>query len=72
MTKKELEQEKLELENTRSELEASQQTLAEKNAEAEALLSELVVVCEDMNALHNQFEAEEDAFLEQIAIKDKE
>ena len=71
-TQKELEQEKLALENTRSELEASQQTLDEKNAEAEALLSELVIVCEDMNALHNQFEAEEDAFLDQIAQKDQE
>ena len=71
-TQKELEQEKLELENTRAELEASQQTLDEKNAEADALLSELADVCEDMNALHNQFEAEEDSFLEQIAIKDKE
>ena len=71
-TQKELEQEKLELENTRAELEASQQTLDEKNAEADALLSELADVCEDMNALHSQFEAEEDSFLEQIAIKDKE
>jgi murein DD-endopeptidase MepM/ murein hydrolase activator NlpD len=71
-TQKELEQEKLELENTRAELEASQQALDEKNAEADALLSELADVCEDMNALHNQFEAEEDSFLEQIAIKDKE
>ena len=71
-TQKELEQEKLELENTRAELEASQKTLDEKNAEADALLSELADVCEDMNALHNQFEAEEDSFLEQIAIKDKE
>ena len=71
-TQKELEQEKLELENTRAELEASQKTLDEKNAEADALLSELADVCEDMNALHSQFEAEEDSFLEQIAIKDKE
>ena len=71
-TQKELEQEKLELENTRAELEASQKTLDEKNAEADALLSELADVCEDMNALHHQFEAEEDSFLEQIAIKDKE
>ena len=71
-TQKELEQEQLELENTRAELEASQKTLDEKNAEADALLSELADVCEDMNALHSQFEAEEDSFLEQIAIKDKE
>ena len=36
------------------------------------LLSELVAVSEDMNALYSQFEAAEDAFLDQIAIKDQE
>ena len=71
-TQKELETEKIALEQTRSDLEKSQETLAAKNAEAESLLSELVAVSEDMNALHSQFEAEEDSFLEQIAIKDQE
>ena len=71
-TQKELEAEKLVLEQTRADLEQSQQTLADKNAQSDALLAELVEVCEDMNALHSQFEAEEDSFLEQIAIKDQE
>lgn len=71
-TQKELEEEKLALEQTRSGLEESQKALADKNAEADVLLAELVEVCEDMNALHNQFEAEEDSFLDQIAQKDQE
>ena len=71
-TQRELEAEKLALEQTRAEMEASQEVLAGKNAEAEALLAELVEVCEDMNALHSQFEAEEDSFLDQIAKKDQE
>lgn len=71
-TQKELEAEKLALEESRAELEATQLTLDQKNSEADALLSELVEISEDMNALHDQFEAEEDKFLEQIAQKDKE
>ena len=71
-TQKELETEKLALEESRAELEATQLTLDQKNSEADALLSELVEISEDMNALHDQFEAEEDKFLEQIAQKDKE
>ena len=71
-TQKELEAEKLALEESRAELEATQAILDEKNSEADALLSELVAISEDMNALHDQFEAEEDKFLEQIAQKDKE
>ena len=71
-TQKDLEAEKLALEESRTELEATQQTLATKNAEADTLLAELVQISEDMNALHSQFEDEEDQFLEQIAQKDQE
>lgn len=71
-TQKELEAEKLSLEESRAELEATQLTLDQKNSEADALLSELVEISEDMNALHDQFEEEEDKFLAQIAQKDKE
>lgn len=71
-TQKDLEAEKLALEESRTELEATQQTLATKNAEADTLLAELVQISEDMNALHSQFEDEEDKFLEQIAQKDQE
>lgn len=71
-TQKELEAEKISLEQTRDGLEESQKTLAAKNTEAEALLAELVEVSEGMSALHSQFEAEEDSFLDQIAQKDQE
>ena len=71
-TQKELEAEKLALEQSRAGLEASQETLAAKNAESDVLLAELVAVSEDMNALHSQFEAAEDEFLDQIAQKDQE
>ena len=69
--RQELEQEKIALEQTRTELEKSQVELDAKNAEADKLLKELVEVCEDMNALHNQFEEAEDAFLDEIAIVDQ-
>ena len=69
---KELETEKAQLELTRSELETSQKELEQKSVEADQLLAELVVVCEDLDALHTQFEEEEDAFLTQIALKEQE
>lgn len=71
-TQKDLEDEKKALENTREELKESEEALNAKNEEAEALLAELVDVCEDMNALHEKFEEEEDYMLEQIAAKDQE
>ena len=71
-TREELETEKKALEGTRSELENAQKELDQKNAESEALLDELVGVCEDMQQMHDQFEAEEDQFLDLIAAKDKE
>ena len=71
-TQQELETEKAALEESRAELEATQEILDAKNAEADVLLSELVAVSENLNDLHDQFEAEEDKFLEQIAQKDKE
>lgn len=69
---KELEEEKAKLELTRSDLEKSQKELEEKSAEADKLLADLVVVCEDLDAMHAQFEEEEDAFLTQIALKEQE
>ena len=71
-TQKELEADKLALEESRTELEDSQKSLEAKSVEADALLSELVDVCEDMNALHNQFEDAEDAFLAQITDMDRQ
>lgn len=71
-TQKDLEIEKKGLEQTREELEQSEEVLKAKNEEADALLAELVEVCEDMDALHQQFEEAEDAMLLQIAAKDQE
>ncbi len=68
----ELAAEKAALEETRAELEAAQEVLAEKNAEADRLLAELVEASEDLEALHNQFEKEEEDFLNQIAQKEQE
>lgn len=69
---RELEEEKAKLEQTRAELEEAQKQLEEKSAEADLLLAELVKVCEDMDVLHSQFEAEEDAFLVEIELKEQE
>ena len=64
--------EKAALEKTKAELLETQKVLDEKNAEADVLLAELVKISEDLENLHNQFEQEEDDFLDQIAQKDKE
>lgn len=67
----ELETEKAQLEKTREELKQSQTLLDAKNAETDQLLADLVAVCEDMEQLEREFEAEEDAFLTQIALTDQ-
>lgn len=64
--------EKAELENTKKELEQKQVVLDAKNAEAEKLLADLVVIADDLEAMHNQFEKEEEDFLDQIAMKEQE
>ena len=64
--------EKAELETTKAELEAKQLILDAKNEEADKLLADLVVIAEDLEAMHNQFEAEEEDFLDQIAMKEQE
>lgn len=68
----ELVAEKAELEKTKAELEATQEVLDAKNAEADKLLMDLVAVSEDLEALHNQFEKDEEYFLDQIAQKEQE
>lgn len=68
----ELVAEKTELEKTKAELEATQEVLDAKNAEADKLLADLVAVSEDLEALHNKFEKEEEVFLDQIAQKEQE
>lgn len=64
--------EKAELEKTKSELLETQKVLDDKNAEADKLLADLVKIAEDLEDLYNQFEKEEDEFLDQIAQKDQE
>lgn len=64
--------EKAALEVTKAELEETQKTLDAKNAEADLLLADLVKVSQDLEDLHNQFEKEEEDFLDKIAQKDQE
>ena len=70
--KKLLSEEKVELERAKEEMEASQKVLDAKNAEADQLLADLVKISEDLDDLHNQFEKEEEDFLDEIAKKDNE
>ena len=64
--------EKAELEKTKAELVQTQKLLDEKNAEADLLLADLVKIAEELENLYNQFEQEEDDFLDKIAQKDQE
>jgi murein DD-endopeptidase MepM/ murein hydrolase activator NlpD len=68
----ELTAEKKALEQTRAALEVTQQELAAKDAEADKLLQDLLSLSEDMEKLHNQFEKEEEDFLDEIAKKEQE
>lgn len=68
----ELTAEKKALEQTRVTLEAAQEELAAKDAEADKLLRDLLALSEDMEKLHNQFEKEEEDFLDEIAKKEQE
>ncbi len=63
----ELEAEKLELEETKLELNATQLELDGKREEADALIQELLTKADDLIALEEEFEAQEAAFLEEIA-----
>ena len=67
-----LTEEKASLEKTKAELLETQKVLDAKNAEADQLLADLVKISEDLEHLHNQFEKEEEDFLDQIAQKDQE
>ena len=63
----ELETEKADLQATKDEMDATQVTLDEKRAEADELLLELVQIAEDLQALEAEYEAQEEAFLQEIA-----
>ena len=67
-----LEAEKAELEVVKEELDAAQTVLDEKRAKADALLAELVQKGYELEDLYAQMEAQEEAFLDEIALKEKE
>ena len=68
----ELEAEKAEMETAKLELDATQEELDAKRAEADALIQELLTKADDLEALEAEFEAQEAAFLEEIAKKEEE
>lgn len=70
--KEALEVEKAGLEEVKLELEATEIELASKREEADALIQELLVKADDLEALEAEFEAQEAAFLEEIAAKELE
>ena len=67
-----LEAEKAELELTRDELDATQEELDAKQAEAQQLLTELIAHGEELEALYEGFELEEEELMNEIAQKEKE
>ena len=67
-----LEAEKAELEVAQEELEQTQLDLDAKRQEADELITELLGKSEDLEALRAEFEAQEEAFMTEIAQKEKE
>lgn len=67
-----LETEKEDLEVTKLELDATELELDAKREEADALIQELLEKADDLEALEAEFEAQEQAFLEEIAAKEIE
>lgn len=67
-----LEREKEELEAAQDELEKTQAELDAKRQEADDLIAELLGKGEDLEALRAEFEAQEEAFMTEIAQKEKE
>lgn len=72
IAQEELETEKADLEATKRELDDTQAELDSKRVEADALIQELLEKADDLEALEAEFEAQEAAFLEQIAQKEDE
>ena len=68
----ELVDEKAEMEEARKELDAAEADLAAKRQEADDLLQELLSKADDLEALEAEFAAQDAAFLEEIAQKEKE
>ena len=72
LAQNELETEKADLETTKLELDATEVELDAKRLEADALIQELLEKADDLEALEAEFEAQEQAFLEEIAAKEIE
>ena len=68
----ELVDEKAEMEEARKELDEAEADLAAKRQEADDLLQELLSKADDLEALEAEFAAQDAAFLEEIAQKEKE
>ncbi|MBQ3193436.1 MAG: peptidoglycan DD-metalloendopeptidase family protein [Oscillospiraceae bacterium] len=60
------------MEAAKEELDATQAELDAKREEADALIQELLTKADDLEALEAEFEAQEQAFLEEIAKKEEE
>lgn len=72
VAQEELELEKADLEATKLELDSAELELDAKRLEADALIQELLEKADDLEALEAEFEAQEQAFLEEIAAKEIE
>ena len=70
--RQELQVEKDALKPVKEDLLQTQAELDAKNAEADEILTELLVVADDLDSLYDQFEAEEEAFLDQLLQKEEE
>ena len=68
----ELVDEKAEMEEARKELDAAETDWAAKRQEADDLLQELLSKADDLEALEAEFAAQDAAFLDEIAQKEKE
>lgn len=67
-----LETERAALEQTRLELDESYAQLDGKKQESEALIQEFLKKMEEIDGLHEEFEAQESELMDQIAAKEKE
>lgn len=66
-----LEEEKAALELVKADLALSQQELEAKSEEADALLAELVAFSEELQDIHDQFEQEEEEFLDELLLMEQ-
>ena len=70
--RQDLETARAELETSRAEMAQAQAELEKKSAESDVLLQQLLEKAEDLDGLFEQFEKEEQDFLDQIAQKEHE